>query len=98
MVKAPKPLQKAILEKMPPDAIKAIKEICSNLLHGNLQLNKNTQKQLTRYKSAIRSVASARSVKEQRKKLLNQKGGFVPVLVGALLSSVVGKLLDKYAH
>lgn len=38
--KAPRPLQKVILEKMPPDAIKAIKEIGSNLLHGNLQLKR----------------------------------------------------------
>lgn len=44
-------------------------------------------------------MAAARSVKEQRKKLLSQKGGFVTgVLIGALLSSIVGKLLDKYAH
>ena len=77
------------------DLIKSLCEITNNTLNGNVKLNKKCVSKIKRYKTSMRNISdSKRSLSSKRRELI-QKGGFLPVILGALLSGVIGKLLDR---
>lgn len=88
-------LQKQIIRHSKPELVKSICEICVNTLNGNLKLSKMKMKKLKRYKKEIRIMAQPKVSLLRKKKVLVQTGGFLPLLIGALISSVVGHFLNK---
>lgn len=88
-------LQKHIINHSKPDLVKSLCEICVNTLNGNVKLTGGQLKKLKRYKKEIRMMAQPKVSLSRKKKVLVQTGGFLPALVGALVSAVIGHFLSK---
>lgn len=71
-------------------------EICLNVLEGNVPVQ---VKKLHKYRNAIRKIANRSTSMNQKKKILvNQAGGFLPLILPAVLSGLagmVGKAIGK---
>lgn len=88
-------VRKIIIKNAPAEFIKTLCEICMNVLNGNLKISKKCKDKVKFYKKTLRDLASKKFKIKTKKKILVQKGGaFLPILIGALLSSVIGKVLD----
>ena len=89
-------LRKAILEHADPELIRALCECAHNILRGNVQMTQQENERLGKYRSKLRLLASKRglSVKQKRRKL-QQTGGFLPALLAPLAASVVIPLLRQ---
>ena len=93
------PLQKrALLRTANNSQIESLCEICLNILHGNVPVN--VQK-LKKYKNFLRMLArKTTSLKRKKQMLVNQSGGFLPLIapvivsaLGGILGRVIGKKL-----
>ena len=91
-------LRKNILKDSNPDLIKALCEVCMNTLNGNMKISNSTKSQLKKYKKTLRCLASPKVKLTRKRKLLIQKGGFLPVLLGSLLAGAVGKLVEHFTQ
>lgn len=73
-----------IIRSAPDEFIKALLEIVINFLHGNIPVQPQAFKKLKRYKKTLRDIESSRqgSIKTVRRKLQQQKGGFISWIAG----------------
>ena len=77
--------------------INAISEIAKNCIYGNIPLNKCDFRKLSKYQGILRKISKKSSV-SNRRKLINQKGGFLSLLIPpalSLIASVIGGLINK---
>ncbi len=77
--------------------IDAISEIALNCLKGNIPLNKCDFKKLSKYQTILR-ILSKPSLISKRKQLIQQRGGFLQLLIPPALSlaaSIVGDLIGR---
>lgn len=89
-------LRKAILMNASNDVIKTINEIAYNTLNSNNPISTQTKSKLKRYKKSLRCLACHKKSLSSKKKILVQQGnGFLPILIGTILSGVIGNLLKK---
>jgi len=89
--------KKSILDKADKQLIKAICEGALNLLYGNLPISESDKEQLKSFKNLLRKLTQKSSL-ANKKKLLNQKGGFLNILLPAIvtgISSIINNLIDK---
>lgn len=89
--------RKAILKLATKDEILSLTEVCINLLGGNIELTLSERKRLKKHSKTIRGV-SGKIPFTQKKKLLVQRGGFLPLLLAPLLSvlaSVTGAAISR---
>jgi predicted glutamine amidotransferase len=100
--KASKKKRTNLLKIGKDDLLLAICEIVDNVLKGTVKLKPAEQKKLQRYKKELRLVCDRKVSKQRKKKVINQKGGFLPLIlgpalavVGSLLGEVIGKALTK---
>lgn len=93
------PTQKrALLKTANNGQLESLCEICLNILKGNIPVNSY---KLKKYKNTLRTLAKkSSSIQKKRKMLLNQSGGFLPLIapaivsaLGGILSSVISKKL-----
>ena len=77
------------------DLIKSLCEVTQNTLNGNNKLSKNCLGRLLCYKTPMRKIIDPKRSLSSKRKVLVQKGGFIPIILGALLSGIVGKILDR---
>lgn len=71
--------------------IKLIAEMALNTLHGNIRLTRKQRKGLQRHKQILRSLANKRiRLGEKRQLLIQQKGGFLPLLLPIIASALGG--------
>jgi hypothetical protein len=75
------------------DQRKALYEIFTNLLAGNIQLQKKTFVQLKKYKNVLRKLVNKKQSEKQKKKILNQKGRGVLPLLAIILPTVIETVL-----
>lgn len=85
--------QKALLKSCDEDEINCICEIIHNVLKGKVPLEEKAKKKLQKYKELLRKLVR-KSTKKVRKHILVQKGGsFLPIILGSLLSALVGSIV-----
>jgi len=87
-------LRRAIIENAENSLINTINEIAYNTLHKNNPINSKTKKYLKLYKREMRCLACPKRSLSSKRTLLIQRGGFLPVLIGSVLSGIIGKLLE----
>ena len=88
-------LRKAILEHADPDFIRALCECAKNILQGNVKMASDEKSRLRKYQTKLRLLARKNvSVKQKRRKL-QQTGGFLPALLAPLAASVLIPLLRQ---
>lgn len=88
-------LRKAIIQNAGNGLITTINEIIFNTLKGNNPIDKKTKLKLIQYKKPMRCLVCPKKSITSKRKLLIQKGGFLPALISSLLSGVIGKLLEN---
>lgn len=88
--------RKAILKTATNEQIKSLCEVCQNLLIGNIPIN---TKKLRSHRKIIRQLADKKIPVSKKKRLfMNQRGGFLPLVLPAvlsLLSGIAGKAIGK---
>ena len=90
-----KPKQiKALLDSIDPKFIQILCETTHNLLIGNIPLNQDNINQLKRHKSKLRKLCSKTTL-ENKKKILGQTGGFLNILIPALITGI-STLIEKF--
>jgi hypothetical protein len=87
-------LRKAILRHSEKDLVFAICECVLNLLNGNVKTDSRVIHKLGKHKQILRKLVHTGDNVEQKRKLLIQKGGFLPLIIPAILE-VVTSLLSK---
>lgn len=73
--------------------VKCIQECAFNTLEGNVPLACNEKKHLAKHKSILRRVAAKRGSWKTKRKLLVQRGGFLPYLIGPILGAVLSQII-----
>ena len=88
-------LRKALLKSSSPEIIKTLCEIILNTLNGNNKISDQCKNKLGKYKRILRSLACPKLKISSKRKILIQKGGFLPVLIGTVLSGLIGEIINK---
>lgn len=96
LTKANPKLRNAIIKLGDPELVKTICEIALNTLNGNNPVGNKMKKKLARYKRDIRCVACSKRSLKSKRKILVQKGGFLPLLIGTVLSGILSTLFDHH--
>lgn len=88
-------LRKAIIKNSNPEVIKAISEISHNTLKGNNKICAKTKQKLSGYKRQLRVLACPKQTINAKRKTIIQRGGFLPLLIGSVLSGLIGSYLNR---
>lgn len=96
LMKSNPKIRKAIIKYGDNELINTISEIALNVLNGNNKINNKTKNNLVRYKKIIRCIACSKRSVQKKRRILIQKGGFLPILIGSVLSGIIGSLLENY--
>ena len=83
----------AILQNADKELILCICECVENTLNGNVKVNPAQQKQLKKYTTVLRQIRAKGGNLKTKKKLLVQKGGFLPALLAPILASLASTVL-----
>lgn len=85
--------RRAVLKVADSKLVRVICECALNLLHGGVPLTSEEKKHLAKHKKILRKLACNKGTWNGKKKLLVQKGsGFLPLLLGPLLSILASKV------
>ncbi len=84
--------RKKYLATCSQDFVDALCECCKNLLKGNIPVRPAQLKKLKRHKLVLRKLANKKTSVAQRRKILQQKGGFLGLLIKPLIT-LAGSLL-----
>lgn len=90
--------RRSIINTASSDVIKTLSECCRNVLNGNCKIRPKLRKKLLRYKEVIREIGCYKAPLKRKRKLLDQKGGFLSALLGAilpLLSASISNLIKQ---
>lgn len=90
-------MMKAMLKQADPRLIDTLAEISLNCLKGHVKITRKKRTLLEKYKRDLRCLScSKRSIASKRKLLVQRGHGFLPILLGSILSGVASTLVDKY--
>jgi len=89
-----------LLEKSSDDRfLRALKEIAVNVVNKNIPLNKVQKTKLQRHGTSIKKLANVRTRgRRKNQKLIKQTGGFLPILIPALISVLSTIASNKLAQ
>ena len=85
--------QKKFIENSSSELLKTISEICLNLLKGKVNLSPADLKKLKKYKTQIISLSQKRHSVKTRRKLCNQRGGFIGSLIATILPALISTIV-----
>lgn len=92
-------LRKILIDEASKPEINAITEIAEKINHGHIKISPAHFDRLKKHKKIIRKISSRSLPHKAKKVILNQKGGFLPVMIApilAALGSVAGRLISHY--
>jgi site-specific DNA-adenine methylase len=93
--KANPKLRKAIISNCNKELLNAISEIALNVLQVNIELPATSRQKLRKHKTALRALADRRKLLRRsavKRRVLNQRGGFILQLLGAVLPTIASLL------
>lgn len=70
--------------------IRAICECIQNFLNEHIDMSPEKIEEIGKYKTLLRSLMEKELTNEERKRALKQRGGFLPLLIPAVLSAISG--------
>lgn len=91
LLKADPGLSKRFVAKSNRAFIDAVSECACNILSGRVKLNPKQKKRLARHKVGLRHLTN-KKVSLKKKRVIIQKGGFLPAFLGPIIG-ILGKLL-----
>ncbi len=86
--------RRQLLEKGGKPLQLCLRECAINVLKGNVPLTKTQLKQMSKHKKKIRDL-SQKKTSFKRRIAIEQKGGFLPLLLAPIVGSILGGLLGK---
>ncbi len=86
--------RRKLLEKGGKPLQLCLRECAINVLKGNVPLTKSQLKKLGKHKKKIRDL-SQKKTSYKRRIAIEQKGGFLPLLLAPIVGSILGGLLKK---
>jgi hypothetical protein len=86
--------QKTILTEGGKPLQLCLQECALNVLKGNVPLTKGQFKKLKSHKNSLRQLSKKRTSHKKRL-LIEQKGGFLPLLLAPIVGSLLGGILKK---
>lgn len=85
--------RKSVLKNLTNKEIKLLCEVCLNLIRGHLQVTDRVSfEKLKRGRKVLTDLADKRKPIKQKRRILNQKGGFIGTLATAALPLVIGEV------
>lgn len=90
--KANKHQRGAIIQTANKELIECLCECALNILNGNVPLKNSDLQKLQKHKCHLRNLSDPNISEEDKRTLLQQKGGFLPILLAPILS-LAGQLL-----
>lgn len=85
----------ALLQKADLKLVKCICECALNILRGNVPLKQTHKQRLKRYACILRRLANKNNSLKKKKRLIIQRGGFLPLLLAPILGTVLSHLIGK---
>ncbi len=86
--------RKSLLHQATKEELASLFEICFNILRGNLPLSTHMHKKLKREKQTLRTLADKKISLKHKKKVVNQKGGFLGA-IAKLALPILAQILLK---
>lgn len=89
---------KAIIQAANNELVKCICECIQNVTNGVVKISPCSKSKLHKHKNKIRQIINKRTDMKKKRKLLEQSGGFLPLLLApvvGLLGSVVGEAISN---
>jgi hypothetical protein len=83
--------RKKYLTQAAPSEIHSLCECVLNVCNGNIPINKRALVRLKPYKETLRKISAGKGTR----KLLIQKGGFLPLIASAVLPALLGSIVSK---
>ena len=77
-------LRKAILEYADAELISALCECAHNIPRGTIRLTSKEKVRLRKYTSDLRAIVNRKTIVNGSRRILQQKGGFLPALLAPL--------------
>ena len=84
--------RKSLLKQATKDELSSLFEICLNILKGNIPLDSKTYKKFKRQSSLLRTLSNKKVSLKRKKRLVNQKGGFIGAIAKFALPLLAGLL------
>lgn len=85
--------QKVLLKICNEDEINSICECIYNVLQGEIPLQKQQKNKLLKYKGILRKLISKGKNKSRRNIIIQKGGAFLPIILGSVLSTILGSLI-----
>jgi len=90
-------LRKAIISNSNRELVNCISECILNILNCNLKLTDCSKRKLRKHKTVLRKVADKQVSASVKKRLINQRGGFILPLLSAVLPTLASLLFKPRA-
>ena len=87
--------RKAVLNSADVKLIRCICECAFNLLQGNVPLNTLQKNSLRKHAPVLRKLVAKNSTWRGRKKIIVQRGGFLPLLLAPIIGTVLASLIER---
>ena len=85
--------RRLLLKHATKDELMSLFEICLNILRGNLNIKGKDYTKLKKERHLISQLANRRVTFNKKKKLINQKGGFIGTLASIAVPALAQLLL-----
>jgi hypothetical protein len=83
-----------VIKNADPKLMTAICDVVFNVLHGRINISDKDRKKLLKYKKSMRFLCK-KSTLDHKKKYLKQKGGFLQLLIPAVVSGIAS-IISSY--
>ena len=100
LMQAQPQFRKKMIQQAPKELIHCISECCQNVLKGNVSLSNRQKQQLKSKRHHLRQLADRTVPVPKKKKILNQQGGFLPLLalapsIAHVINTALTELIRK---
>lgn len=95
LAKSRKTKRDQLLANATKDQIHCLTEIAHNTLKGNINFKNGPIKKLKKFRKEIRKLAKKSVTIDKKRKILSQRGGFLPVLLTPIISALVTSAISK---
>lgn len=93
---------KALLSNADKETVRCLCECIQNVLMGNIPLSDSKTKKLKTHRTTLRRIIDKRTRLKEKRKLLSQTGGFLPLLLapivglaGSLIGDAIAGVIRK---
>lgn len=88
-------LRKAIVSNCNKDLLNSICECVLNVLNGNIRISDCTKRKLRKFRTSLRSLIDKRRPLVSKRRVIQQRGGFLLPLLSAVLPALAGLLFRQ---